>query len=286
MIRWFSSRRDILALGLIAAVVVLTAGIFLGLMFLTDPVDDYGCPTKHKVGHAIVLIDKTDAFNVAQQRILTDLIERFKSDLQWLALRDKLSIYVLDDTNYVRPRPMFSACRPKSDSEVNELIEDRYILKSEFEQKYASRLQVVLTEVLKGTKTATTPLLEMLREISVLPDFGHDLPARRLVIFSDMIHNTPEWSMYRESKVKGATLSFERAEQENATYFRRVRPIFNGQISVWLYILRRQTPATALTWDRVQDFWGTYFESAGVRFMTEEVCPPRDHRGSCVYVEP
>lgn len=278
--------KDKVGLAIIAVLVcVITVAVIYffaktsGAMF-----DDLGCPEDSKIGHTIVLIDKTDPFTENQQEILKNLLAQFKQNLDLLGVREKLSVYVLTGDRPAKPRPAFEGCRPASSGDVNELIANRDFAEEEFDKKFGEPLNALLSTLLKGEREDHTYLLEMLRELSLVEEFQRDYPRRRLIIFSDMLHFSSDFSMY---KGRNATLSYEQESKQKPKYFGDlVRPRFDSGVTVALYILRRETQNRAPPWDTVREFWYNYFIENGLVLHKELACGENAYHDGCIYVEP
>lgn len=283
--RKFSSK-DKLGIAIIAGVVGLVgvAAAFVYPTLTESSLDEIGCPTDRTVSHTLVLIDRTDVFTENQIILLRNLLNQFKQNLKLLQVREKLSIYVLDDKKPIKPIPSFSACRPESRKDVNELIANPDFAQEEFDRKFGMPLNDLLTGLTQGGKADQTHLMEMLREISLLDDFQQSVSKRRLIIFSDMLHHTKDFSMYSAGK---RTRSFDEETENNPLYFDDlVRPRFDPGVSVALYILRRDTQKRAPPWSVVREFWYEYFTKNGFTLDKALACGERSYYDGCIYVEP
>ena len=276
------SKRDKIGIALIVGIAAITIAGVIFVSSIGEDLDKFGCPVDRKVGHTLILVDKTDPFTENQQMILRNLLKQFKQELDLLQVHEKLSIYILDGSNYIQPKPAFTSCRPKSEEEANIIIENPRILKENYDKRYAEPLEKAIATLLEGSRADVSPLLEMLREISILRDFQQDYPRRRLIIFSDMIHNTEQFSMYNAR----TDLSYDDAKKKSASYFELTRPQFSGSLPVSLYILRREAYKSAPLWGVVKQFWKTYFSDHGVSLSPDLICgPPKNYSEGCVYVE-
>lgn len=152
------------------------------------------CPTDRPVAHTIVLIDKTDPLSVGHQRVFETVINTLKTDL---ATHERLSIFVLTDEDYSSPVPVFSLCKPSDGEDANELYQNPSKLRARYQEHFGAPLDTVTAALVEGDERPYSPIMEMMQEIAVLPEFSPEATtARRLILFSDMLQNVPAYTHY------------------------------------------------------------------------------------------
>jgi hypothetical protein len=101
-----------------------------------------------------------------------------------------------------------------------------------------------------------SPILEMIQIVGLNGFRKHDISGeRRLFIMSDMLHNTPQFSMYRDRQ--------EYLVFSDSDYGRKAHSELNG-VDVELYYLIN-TPK--LQTRRNLKFWEDYFDASGARII-------------------
>ena len=186
--------QDVLGIVIIIGVVVLA--ISAGIFFIASG-SEAQCPRDKKVGHRLILIDKTDPFTEQQKQWIRNEVLDVSRMAKVIQLHERLSVFVLDEKPVAAPKPLFSNCRPKTKSEANRAIETPETIQSEYEKTFEKPLAKTVEEIIASKETKLSPIFEMIHEISLLDDFRDDYGYRQLVIYSDMLHNTSELSLYR-----------------------------------------------------------------------------------------
>jgi hypothetical protein len=230
----------------------------------TDP--DTLCPTRSTYAHTVVLIDKTDPLSEGQRRAFRSLIKEIREILE---IREKLSIFVLDDTNYSAPAAAFALCNPGTGADANELTQNPRKIHRNYLARFGAPLDRVIDDLSLGEEARTSPIMEMIQSVSFVSDFDATFAPRRLFIVSDMMQNTPEYSHYRSGGKRSKVLDFDRFRQSPrmaavATNLDRV------DVRI-VYLIRPRTGALQ-TREHIL-FWEQFFAEAGARVT--EVRPVR-----------
>lgn len=252
--------------GIIVMVASLLGLIVLGMIpvivnLTSVPYDEETlCPLHEDYAHTVILIDKTDPLTETQEGLVQRLIERIKSDM---LLHEKLSIYVLDDTNYSFPTAKFSLCNPGTGENASPIYQNPRLMERKFEDNFGTPLTLALDGIQLGDTRPNSPVMEMIASIAALDDFQPSDQRRRLIIFSDMLQNMPGYSHYR------VTPDF--ASFANTDYARAQLVDMRGVQVQIVYLLRdggakRQTNRHGL-------FWEQYFDRMGAKLT--EIRPSR-----------
>jgi hypothetical protein len=158
-------------------------------------VDEHLCPLNRLiVGHTIVAADWTDPFTAQQRDALRDVMNRLKREIP---VHARLSIHLITGDPERAGVPIFSFCKPLDPDHINPLIETEKRLRDKWNEQFGKPLDSALTELLKGSVSPTSPILEAIDIILWNHNFQEDLPYRELVIFSDLLQNTPEQNHYK-----------------------------------------------------------------------------------------
>jgi hypothetical protein len=212
------------------------------------------CPASGPAGQVVLLVDKTDPLNFTQK-------QAFESSLNQLIAQGVpagylLSVFVLGADYKATPKPIFSQCNPGDGADASAFTANKAHLRKRFEQDFRQPMLALANE-LETTKSAKySPILEMLEMTSINGFRKDDVKGpRRLIIVSDMLHNTPEYSMYR------GTPEFE--SFHDSDYGRKMHTELNGVDVEIQYLIN--TPR--LQTRRNLKFWEDYFASTGARIV-------------------
>lgn len=212
------------------------------------------CPAAGPAGHYVLLIDKTDPLNFTQKQAFTELLREViqkKTPEGYL-----LSVFVLGEDFKDNAEPVIELCNPGTGEDKSEYTSN----KRKAHRQYEERFLVPLTkqaESLVATESAkASPVFEMLQMVSINSFRKHDVKGeRRLIIVSDMLHNTPQMTMYRGPVDYDAFA--------NTDYGRKVglqMPDVKVELNVLMNSPQLQTK-------RNLAFWEAYFNKAGARIV-------------------
>jgi hypothetical protein len=145
----------------------------------------------------VVLFDKTGGFSPNQKRTLTKAVE---AEVGELKMGERLTVFEVDDTEYKGlSKPIFDSCRPKSKAEANEFTENPEMIAKQFNNDFMGKLRLILNE-LEGKGDATnSPLIESLSDIAILYNIDKGLKIKKLLIVSDLLQHSPDFSAYNNT---------------------------------------------------------------------------------------
>lgn len=146
--------------------------------------------------HSVILIDTTDSLDSLQLASLESNVSDIVASLE---PGDLLSIFTLSGTNTKERTPLFEKCLPRDGSDANALTENqkkiRKVYISEFEKPLLHSLKSIGEE---AKKAKVSPIFERIQFIAVASfDHWKTEGNRNLYIFSDMLQNTPSYSMFK-----------------------------------------------------------------------------------------
>jgi len=210
------------------------------------------CPSDGPTGVVAILIDTTDAFTPIQQRDIANNLAELRESLPVGYL---FAGYTIDLGNSAVAIPAFYLCNPGRGEGVSELtanprlIEERW--REEFEEPIASTLETMT----RSGGAEISPILEAIQSVSVSqfhdPTYG-DVP-KRLVIVSDMLQNSENYSVYETS------LPF--ADFESKPEWARVRANLKGVRVEIVFVIRPEY--SQLQTDSLLQFWLNVFAAEG-----------------------
>lgn len=240
---------------LIAAITIIFAAAYFYWQ-RTPPADPITlCPADGPAGHYVLLIDKTDPLNFVQKQafdvVLRDLIEN-RVPQGYL-----LSIFELNEDFTSSAQPLIQMCHPGTGAEASSLVSNVDKLKRQYTERFKSPVENILTSLVATKPANLSPIFEMLQLAAINGFAAHPLRGeQRLIIMSDMLHNTAEFSMYKSP----TTFS----EFEATPYGRKSLSRLKG-VDVEIYYLMN---APKLQTRRQLKFWEEYFEQAGARIVS------------------
>lgn len=243
-------------IGGVAALFVVVAVVILVIIFWPgEPIDSITmCPAKGPKGHVVLLVDKTDPLNFTQrQAFVTFLEELAERDIETGHL---LSVFVLGEDYQETAKPIFERCNPGKGEGKSELTDNIQKLRKNFRDSFREPM-LKFADSLQATHSAKfSPILEMIQLASINGFRKHAIDGqRRLIIVSDMLQNTPQFSMYREIS--------EFQSFQSSDYGKKMQSDLKGVQIELHYVMN--TPH--LQTRRHLKFWEDYFSNAGARIV-------------------
>jgi hypothetical protein len=147
------------------------------------------CPKSGPTGIHVLLFDRSDPISDQQAQRIRQAIEHFKDEAPF---GHRFDIYTIQgDTSHVL-EPKLRICALGKPSEANALIENPEQVRRKYEGKFASVLDQAVSELLRGSKENTSPIVESLRAAAIT-SFGSlergQIPLR-VTMISDMVQHT------------------------------------------------------------------------------------------------
>jgi len=146
------------------------------------------------LAHTIIVLDKTDPLTIEQQKFMLHYINKEKEKLKKF---EKFSIFTLTENTYTNLEPIFSKCNPGTGENANPLYQNPQMIKMRFDNDFSEPLKENMNSLLFDSTGSKSTIFEMIRELTFRDDFGESMKNRTLIIISDMMHNTPEYSHYK-----------------------------------------------------------------------------------------
>lgn len=154
------------------------------------------CPAKGPVGHVVLLVDRTDPFNFTQKQAFIRRVDELV--LQDLKPGELLSVFVLGENYRDTPKPVFEMCRPGDGAEQDPLTGNPQRQEDRFRRQFREPMLAVADSLLAAEAAHASPILEMLQMVSINGFRRHTVKgSKRLILVSDMLHNTSEFSLYQ-----------------------------------------------------------------------------------------
>jgi len=208
------------------------------------------CPVSGPLGHNVLLIDKTDPFNLPQKAsfdlVVNDLVNK-QTPPGYL-----LSIYVLGDDFKAQTKPLVELCNPGDAKGHSEFTENTKQLNRQYKERFLKPVSEQTTQLLTINAALESPILEMIQMVNLNSIQRHNVDGpKQLIVLSDLLQNSKQLSMYK------AVPTFETF---NATgYAQKVKSSFDG-VDIKVHLLQN---VPNLQKQNLFDFWQKYFENSG-----------------------
>ena len=202
----------------------------------------------------MLLVDKTDILSFTQKEAfsitLRDIVEK-RTPEGYL-----LSLFVLGEDFKDNAKPLVELCNPGTGADKNELTANLKQLKKQYQERFLDQILGKSDMLIAATPAKASPIFEMLQLVSINGFRKHSVNGeKRLIIMSDMLHNTPQFSMYK-GPVDHQTFT--------ASDYGRKSYLELQDVEVEIHYLMN-TPQ--LQTKRNVKFWEDYFNKAGARIV-------------------
>jgi hypothetical protein len=168
---------------------------------------------------------------------------------------------VIDDRVGDELAPDFVICRPETGESANALYENPPLLKKRWREDFEKPLDAAIGEFMQPAVASASPILEILQVVALTAfPAGTGNARKRIILVSDMLHHTAEWSHYRGQMAA--------RDLRDTDYFQRVATDLQGADVEILYV--RRDGAEHLQTRRHALFWADYVESIGGRVTLVE----------------
>ncbi|GIZ51100.1 hypothetical protein [Noviherbaspirillum aridicola] len=194
-------RKNTIVIGLLGCVVVAAGGAMAYVALTTsegiDPVTL--CPNTGPTSHTIVLVDKSDPMSFTQRKDFDVVYEEIIR--KRVPKGGLLSVYALEEDFKDNADPVAERCNPGDGSDVDIKTGNPERARKIFKEKYLDPMVGVADDLTTDRRGKASPIFEMLQLVSI--GFRkHDVRGEReLIVFSDMLHNTPGFSMYKDKRL-------------------------------------------------------------------------------------
>ena len=192
------TQRRLIMFGVLILVVVLLmfGGLVYWLVNREPPLTAALCPSNGPAGHVVLLVDKTDPLSFVQREAFDTFLKNFVD--REVAPGQLVSVFALGENYQDTAKPLFEMCNPGTGADKSELTNNLEKLHKQYQNRFYQPMLQLATQLQTVTPGKTSPIFEMLQLISVNAFKKHATinGTRRLVIVSDMLHNTSAYSMY------------------------------------------------------------------------------------------
>lgn len=183
-----------LLLGLVA---VAGTGAMLYLNFSRETFDKVTlCPSDGPKGQYVVLIDNTSPFPFTQKLALAQRLKTMVTDD--LPEGYLLSVFLLSEDFKKNEKPLFERCNPGQWKDREKLTNNKKFVDRDFNQKFAKPFDDIVHKISLEERSKNSPIFQMLQLAGINGFAQANVKGdRKLIVYSDMLANMPEFSMYK-----------------------------------------------------------------------------------------
>lgn len=246
----------LLAISLVLATLAVIGGIAYSMLTREAGLNKQTlCPAQGPRGHIVLLVDTTDPLTFTQKQAfavaMRDIVEKVTPEGYLL------SLFVLGEDFKETATPIAELCNPGTGADKSELTANVSRLRRQYRNQFVDPL-LKQSESLVGQHPAKwSPIFEMLQLVAINGFRRHAIDGeRRLIVLSDMLHNTQQLSMYR------GTPAFEAFQKE--PYGQKMRVDLQGVEVELLYLIN----APKLQTRQNLQFWEQFFSKSGARIVS------------------
>mgnify|MGYP000709866382 CR=1 FL=1 len=146
-----------------------------------------------------IIIDATDNFSTSQALLIKKEIQTILEDA---LLDEQFTIYILDDqfNNESNPKPApLPTCNPGNGENKSELTNNVRRLKQRWDKDFYSKLYSSIDNLIGEHSANQSPIMEMLKYASINTMYQSKAKNKRIIIVSDMLHYTKQFSHYSKT---------------------------------------------------------------------------------------
>ena len=247
---------DRLGIALIVLVVLAFVGGGVGYFYLQKTwvaLDEMTlCPKEGARALTVVLVDRTDPLTTVQREALRKRLEKVKDSVPRYGA---LKVYSVGPIGETLLHPVVDLCNPGRGEDVDPAVGNPRLVERRWREKFSVPVDKLLDELVEKGEAETSPIMESIQSIAVSAfqeKAATEIP-RRLIIASDMLQHTKEYSQYTDD------MDFETFR--NTPYYRRLRADLRG-VDVEIVYIWRDTRRAAQGKAHIL-FWRDYFGDLG-----------------------
>lgn len=218
------------------------------------------CPSKGARGQYVVLIDNTSPFPFTQKAALAQRLKNMV--LNEIPEGYLLTVFLLGEDYKLNGTPIFEKCNPGQWGEDKKYTSSKKFVTHDFNEKFAQPLDAVVRKISLEERSKNSPIFEIL-QLAGINGFQHGNVQgdKKLIVYSDMMANMPQFSMY-----KGVLPTY--AEFSKTPYGHlSVAPALGGaNVSINLLAADQKT----VPYGKLTQFWAEYFEANGASLQAVE----------------
>lgn len=249
------SNEMLMVMGLGVFLTAVLSGIAYLFMHRTTAPDKLTmCPATGPIGHYVVLVDNTDPYTFIQRQAFVEGLKSLAEDV--VPEGYLLTVYALGEDFTENATPILEKCNPGDATLKSEMTSNLKRIQSRFENEFRQPVAKLEDVLMLDKPSDKSPIFEMLQIAAINGFRAKNVHGPKvLIVYSDMLPNTPEFSMF-----KGLP---EFSAFADSTYGKRSLTDMEGVRVELNYLLNYPE----LQNRKQLGFWEHYFEKAGARIV-------------------
>ncbi|MEQ8559817.1 MAG: hypothetical protein RIB03_16015 [Henriciella sp.] len=242
--------------GMIGAMLASVFGLFALAAFSANPATtaETGCRMDRKdPAHTIVMIDQSDPFNPNDLGWVNEFID---SEARTLPRFGRLTVVTPNSDDPYDAKIVYSHCSPGSAEHANAFLQNPRMIEDTWRETFYKPLSTEIETALTDTRQPSSPLFEAVYSIADRADFQASRGDRRIILISDLMQHSEEFSFYRTGTDEAAFAETRLADQV---------PEMDGVEIVARVVPRQEYD---LPMSEVKGFWRDYFARTGAEFSS------------------
>lgn len=257
-----ASSRNVLGVVLIVVALTVLGALAGAALWLRPPPTDATTLCRSDAplhAHTIVLVDSTDRLEARHRRKLRAVLAQERARLSQY---DRLTIMRINVRRPQEPAILFSQCLPRPPEQANPLFENARMVQATWDEEFAQALDSALRSAGSGGPQRASPIIAALRAVAADPEFGAEIPQRRLVLVSDLLEHNPQgFSLYvSDSNYADWRATAPSGPPDLARVDLRIVPVDRPDNA------ERQAYA-------IDQFWPAFFDAADVQSVSMDPAP-------------
>jgi len=199
------------------------------------------CPELGPAAQTIVLVDATDAIAPLTQ---TEISTRLQDIGQSISRGEKLELRTLQPGDE-RTHTIFARCNPGDGSDLDHLTANPESARQRWRESFSAPLHDAMQTVMGDAAAETSPIMAALQQIAVenLTSEHNRSIRTHIIIISDMLENSPHYSIYRSGPDFDAYMASAAPARFNSD-------LAGAMVEIWY--LRRNTRIASVP---LMEFW-------------------------------
>jgi hypothetical protein len=232
-----------IVLGLVLIAVMIGGGAYFKINAAKPINAETLCPAGGPEGHIVLLVDKSDPMTFTQRKDFDVIYEEIVK--KRVPKGHLLSVYALSDNFKDTADPLIELCNPGDGSDISIKDGNPEKVAKVFRGKYVQPMLDRSIDLVTDKPGKASPLFEMLQLVTITGFRKNDVKGeRRLIVVSDMLHNTPEYTMYK------TVPKFH--EFVNTNYAAKVMTDLSGvkvELQILMHSPQLQKPSLVIFWE-------------------------------------
>lgn len=183
--------------------IVVVAGVLGAISYaaLVLQPDEYDPETLCLIGqipaHSVLVVDKTDMYTPAQASSIEALVFQTRDRLE---IGERFSLFELDERGELTHTNRFSLCNPGRGEQINPLYRNPNRVEARYQALFERPLQRALADLVRPKDAPQSPVIESLARLTQEAGFNRSVDGRRIILVSDMLQNSPLYSVYGQAR--------------------------------------------------------------------------------------